>query len=88
VSRLIAVGEEARPILRGAALEGSWAGAASWVPDADTAIAVLRAELRARDVVLVKASRAVRLERVAEAIGTEPAPDAVPAAGPDGGDRT
>ena len=68
VSRLIAVGEQARPIQHGAALEGSWDGESSWVPDVDAAIATLRAELRAGDVVLVKASRAAGLERVALAL--------------------
>jgi UDP-N-acetylmuramoyl-tripeptide--D-alanyl-D-alanine ligase len=76
VSRVVAVGEAARPIQHGAALEGSWDGESSWVPDADAAIALLRAELRPGDVVLVKASRAARLERVALAIAddTESAP--------------
>ncbi len=74
VARLIAVGEEARPILHGAALEGSWTGEGSWVPDVDSAVALLRAELRPRDVVLVKASRAAQLERVAAAIGDDPVP--------------
>ena len=32
----------------GAALEGSWDGESSWVPDVDAAIALLRAELRPR----------------------------------------
>jgi UDP-N-acetylmuramoyl-tripeptide--D-alanyl-D-alanine ligase len=68
VSRVIAVGEAARPIEKGAALEGSWDGAASWVPDGGAALAVLRDELRPPDVVLVKASRAASLERVALAI--------------------
>jgi UDP-N-acetylmuramoyl-tripeptide--D-alanyl-D-alanine ligase len=35
------------------------------VPDADAAVALLRGELRPGDVVLVKASRAASLERVA-----------------------
>jgi UDP-N-acetylmuramoyl-tripeptide--D-alanyl-D-alanine ligase len=65
---VVAVGDEARPIQQGAALEGSWAGESSWVPDIDAALALLRAELRPGDVLLVKASRAARLERVAEAI--------------------
>jgi len=38
------------------------------VPDADAAIRLLRAEVRAGDVVLVKASRAAGLERVAAAL--------------------
>jgi UDP-N-acetylmuramoyl-tripeptide--D-alanyl-D-alanine ligase len=71
VSFLIAVGEQARPIAHGAALEGSWAGESRWVPDVDAAVALLRSELRAADVVLVKASRAARLERVAAAITDE-----------------
>jgi UDP-N-acetylmuramoyl-tripeptide--D-alanyl-D-alanine ligase len=66
VSRVIAVGEAARPISLGAALEGSWNGESEWVPDVDAAVARLRAELRPGDVVLVKASRAAGLERVAE----------------------
>ncbi len=38
------------------------------VPDAETALALLRAELREGDVVLIKASRVVGLERLAEAL--------------------
>lgn len=73
VSRLVAVGEGARPIQLGAAHEGSWGDEASWVPDADAALAMLRAELRSGDVVLIKASRATGLERLAEAlVGEDP----------------
>lgn len=82
VDRLIAVGETARPIERAAALEGSWGGAASWVPDVDEAVALLRTELRPGDVVLVKASRAASLERVALAIADDVVSGS--AAGPDG----
>jgi UDP-N-acetylmuramoyl-tripeptide--D-alanyl-D-alanine ligase len=71
VSRVIAVGEPARPIQHGAALEGSWNGESSWVPDIDAAVTLLRAELRPGDVVLVKASRAASLERVAIAIADD-----------------
>ncbi|MGI8760603.1 MAG: UDP-N-acetylmuramoyl-tripeptide--D-alanyl-D-alanine ligase [Jatrophihabitantaceae bacterium] len=74
VSALVAVGEQARAIARGAAREPSWAGESRWVPDADSAVAVLRAQLRAGDVVLVKASRAARLERVALAIAEDAQP--------------
>jgi UDP-N-acetylmuramoyl-tripeptide--D-alanyl-D-alanine ligase len=77
VARVIAVGDAARPIQHGAALEGSWDGEAGWVPDADAAVAALRAELRPGDVVLVKASRAAGLERVALTIAADPG------AGPD-----
>jgi UDP-N-acetylmuramoyl-tripeptide--D-alanyl-D-alanine ligase len=77
VSRLVVVGETARPIGAGAALEGSWDGESSWVPDVEAAIALLRTELRSGDVVLVKASRAASLERVALAVAddTERNPD-------------
>ena len=83
VSRVIAVGEQARPIQHGAALEGSWGGSASWVPDAEAAIAVLREELRPGDVVLVKASRSASLERVALAIADDSPPGSEPDAGTD-----
>jgi UDP-N-acetylmuramoyl-tripeptide--D-alanyl-D-alanine ligase len=74
ISRVVAVGEGARPIQHGAALEGSWDGESSWVPDVDAAVRLLRAQVRPGDVVLVKASRAASLERVALAIA-EDAPD-------------
>ncbi len=68
VHRLIAVGEGARAIHLGAAHEGSWDGESVWLPDAAAAAEVLAAEARSGDVVLIKASRAVGLERVAEAL--------------------
>jgi UDP-N-acetylmuramoyl-tripeptide--D-alanyl-D-alanine ligase len=71
VSQLIAVGEQALPIQHGAALEGSWDGESRWVPDVAAAIALLRELLRPGDVVLVKASRAASLERVALAIAED-----------------
>lgn len=71
LSRVIAVGEQARPIQRGAALAGSWDGDASWVPDVEAALVILRAELRPGDAVLVKASRSAALERIALAIARD-----------------
>jgi UDP-N-acetylmuramoyl-tripeptide--D-alanyl-D-alanine ligase len=71
VDRVVAVGEVARPIAHAAALESSWRGAASWVADVDDAVGLLRTELRPGDVVLVKASRAASLERVAQAIADD-----------------
>ena len=68
VGRLIAVGEGARPIHMGAAHEGSWGNESAWVPDVDAALAILQAELAPGDVVLIKASRAVGLEKVAQAL--------------------
>jgi UDP-N-acetylmuramoyl-tripeptide--D-alanyl-D-alanine ligase len=68
ISRLIAVGTAARPMAHGAALEGSWDGESTWVADPDAALTLLQHELRPGDVVLVKASRAASLERVAIAL--------------------
>jgi UDP-N-acetylmuramoyl-tripeptide--D-alanyl-D-alanine ligase len=73
ISRTIAVGQGARALYLGAAQEGSWADEAAWVPDAAAAIELLRGQVGAGDVVLVKASRAVGLEAVAQALLEEPA---------------
>jgi UDP-N-acetylmuramoyl-tripeptide--D-alanyl-D-alanine ligase len=68
VSRLVVVGEGARPMHLGATLEGSWGEESVYLPDVGQAVALLRRELRAGDVVLVKASRAAGLEQVADAL--------------------
>lgn len=68
ISRLVAVGEGARPIHMGAAHEGSWGRESMFVPDVDSAVALLDDEVQPGDYVLVKASRAVGLEKVAEAL--------------------
>ncbi len=68
ISRLIAVGPGARPIHMGAAHEGSWGDESQAVDNVDEAIDILNREVAPGDVVLVKASRAVGLERVAEAL--------------------
>ncbi|MGN6605545.1 MAG: UDP-N-acetylmuramoyl-tripeptide--D-alanyl-D-alanine ligase [Jatrophihabitans sp.] len=65
VSLVLAVGDQARPIQHGAALEGSWDGESRWVPDIPAAVAALEAELQPGDIVLVKASRSAGLERLA-----------------------
>jgi UDP-N-acetylmuramoyl-tripeptide--D-alanyl-D-alanine ligase len=65
VNRLVAVGEAARPIQLGAAHEGSWGEESVYAENAGAALDLLRRELRAGDVVLVKASRAVGLESLA-----------------------
>lgn len=62
---LIAVGEEAAPLLAGARRVRSWHGEAVAVPDGPAALDVLANRLKPGDVVLVKASRAARLEGVA-----------------------
>ncbi|MEP6852835.1 MAG: UDP-N-acetylmuramoyl-tripeptide--D-alanyl-D-alanine ligase [bacterium] len=84
IGTVLAVGDAARPLAQGAALEGSWNGEAAWVPDVDAALARLRSEVRPGDVVLVKASRAEGLERVAAGLlaePTEPTEPTEPAAG-------
>ena len=68
VSQLLVVGEPARPMHLGAYLEGSWGEESVFVADNDAAIAWLRDFLAPGDVVLVKASRAAALEKVAEAL--------------------
>jgi UDP-N-acetylmuramoyl-tripeptide--D-alanyl-D-alanine ligase len=71
VSRLVAVGRETRPMFEAARLEGMTPEELTMVAGAGEAIAMLRGALRPGDVVLVKASRAVGLERVAFAISGE-----------------
>jgi len=62
---LIAVGQEAAPLLAGARRVRSWPGEALAVPDGAAALETLANLLKPGDVVLVKASRAARLEGVA-----------------------
>lgn len=65
VQRLVVVGEGARPIHLAAGLEGSWGQESMYVPDAQSALELLRRDVLPDDVVLVKASRAAGLEVVA-----------------------
>jgi UDP-N-acetylmuramoyl-tripeptide--D-alanyl-D-alanine ligase len=57
VDLLVVVGEPAAPIHDGAVAVADWGGKSVQVSDQDAAVALLREELRARDVVLVKGSR-------------------------------
>jgi UDP-N-acetylmuramoyl-tripeptide--D-alanyl-D-alanine ligase len=69
ISTLVAVGgREAACMELGARNEGSWGEESVLVSDADAAIGLLREQVGPGDVVLVKASRSVGLERVAEAL--------------------
>ncbi len=77
IHQLLVVGEAARPIHLGASLEGSWGEESVFVADTDEATAWLRAHVGPGDVVLFKASNAVRLSRVAAALLADE-----PAAGP------
>ncbi len=73
VAGVVAVGEQARPVLDGARAEAGWHGDAIEVPDAPTAVAALRNLLRPGDVVLVKASHSAGLEQVAAGLLSEDA---------------
>ncbi|MEV7086583.1 UDP-N-acetylmuramoyl-tripeptide--D-alanyl-D-alanine ligase [Streptomyces sp. NPDC093085] len=69
VSKLVAVGgREASWLRMGAYNEGSWGEESVHVSDAQAAVDLLRRELRPGDTVLVKASRSVGLEQVAQAL--------------------
>lgn len=68
INRMIGVGEAGKIIQIGAAQEGSWGNEAEWAEDVEATIVKLKNELLPGDIVYVKASRAIGLERVAEAV--------------------
>jgi len=68
---LIVVGDEAAPILAGARTVSGWRGYLEHVPDAAAAVGALKGRLHDGDVVLVKASHSIHLERVALALTGE-----------------
>jgi UDP-N-acetylmuramoyl-tripeptide--D-alanyl-D-alanine ligase len=68
---LIAVGDEAAPILTAARGVRSWHGEALAAPDGAGAVAMLVNRLKPGDVVLIKASRAARLEGLAAELELE-----------------
>ena len=65
ISRLVCVGQGTKVMHLAAANEGSWGEESVWVSDIDEAMNLLAGELEPGDIVLVKASRSVGLERVA-----------------------
>jgi UDP-N-acetylmuramoyl-tripeptide--D-alanyl-D-alanine ligase len=73
VSRLVVVGtgRSMSAMHHGAVMEGSWGSEATMVADVDEALALLRAELRGGDVVLVKASKSAGLAGLAETLSGE-----------------
>ena len=68
VSRLICVGPATRVMHLGASNEGSWGDESIWVPEVQDAIDLLLDQVQPGDVVLVKASRSIGLEAVADAL--------------------
>jgi UDP-N-acetylmuramoyl-tripeptide--D-alanyl-D-alanine ligase len=65
---LVAVGEEARPLHDGAARQGVQT---VWLPGAEEAARWAASSVRGGDVVLVKGSRGIGLERVVAALRAE-----------------
>jgi len=75
ISRLVVVGDTARPMATGAQHEGSWGDEAVWVPDADAAYDLLARELSPGDVVLLKSSRDAGLRWLGDRLAGLSAPD-------------
>ena len=74
IDTLVVVGEGARPIATGAEDAGLATGHVHWVSEATASSDLLHQLLRPNDVVLVKASRPIRLEKVADQILESMAP--------------
>ena len=81
IDRLVVVGPEAGAIHAGAVLEGSWGEESVHVPDVDAAVELLGEQLAPGDVVLVKASRSARLDRVVDALLAGPVATPAPGGG-------
>ncbi|KQU70413.1 UDP-N-acetylmuramoyl-tripeptide--D-alanyl-D-alanine ligase [Phycicoccus sp. Root101] len=78
ISRLVVVGDVARPMASGAQHEGSWGEEAVWVPDADAAYDLLVENCRPGDVVLFKSSRDAGLRWLGDKVAALGAPEAGP----------
>jgi len=72
IDRLVGVGELGQVIVRAARMEGMWPEEAEAAADADAAVAAVAARTGPGDVVLVKASRVVALDRVADRLLAAP----------------
>ena len=75
IKLLVVVGEGAGGIHDGATQEGSWGEETRFVPDVESAAALLREELREGDVVLVKASNGSGLWRLGDELAGSAARD-------------
>jgi UDP-N-acetylmuramoyl-tripeptide--D-alanyl-D-alanine ligase len=71
ISRLVVVGQGARPIHTGAVHEGSWGEESVLVPDADAALELLHQQLAPGDVVLLKSSRDAGLRHLGDRLAAE-----------------
>ncbi|MBD8507758.1 UDP-N-acetylmuramoyl-tripeptide--D-alanyl-D-alanine ligase [Hoyosella sp. G463] len=65
---VVGTGRPSHAMHQGAVMEGSWDNESQLVDDPEAALAILRDELAPGDIVLVKASKAVGLWTVAEAL--------------------
>jgi UDP-N-acetylmuramoyl-tripeptide--D-alanyl-D-alanine ligase len=74
VDLLVTVGPRARFISDEARRYGLPAGTVVELENSDEALAYLRGEIRAGDVVLIKGSRGVKLDRIVPGLGAEGEP--------------
>ena len=68
ISQLVAIGDAGKIMQMGAAQEGSWGDEAIHVATATEAVEYVTSRWQPGDVVLIKASRSIGLERVAQAL--------------------
>jgi UDP-N-acetylmuramoyl-tripeptide--D-alanyl-D-alanine ligase len=68
VDQLICVGDKTRVMHLAASNEGSWGEESAWVPDIAGALSLLEGGLKPHDVVLVKASRSIGLDQLADSL--------------------
>jgi UDP-N-acetylmuramoyl-tripeptide--D-alanyl-D-alanine ligase len=73
VAELIAVGERAQQIARGAALCGMAKEHIHTAPDCEAVVPLLRELLQPGDIILVKGSRSMRMEQIVAALSIEDA---------------
>lgn len=71
ISKLIAIGQEAKPIYNAAHLEGSWGNEATWVETREEALEILRAELAPGDIVLFKSSNGAGLRLLGDEVAND-----------------
>lgn len=71
ISKLIAVGDLARPVYDAAQLEGSWGNEATWAATAEDAEEILRQELAPGDIVLFKSSNAAGLRVLGDRVAAD-----------------
>jgi UDP-N-acetylmuramoyl-tripeptide--D-alanyl-D-alanine ligase len=71
IDHVVVVGHQAKAIAAGARSVKGWGGSVELVPDGETATALVAPAVSREDVVLIKASNAIALWRVAESLLAE-----------------